>query len=282
MVENPVYEGSHVLRSSGEVLRGDWEPVVSVELFRKANNRVGGLNSMAHPSHTSHPDLYPLKRVLLCPRCGDKFTASISKKRYPYYQCKGKNCLKRERIPVAEAHRQFEELLSESGSLDLLLESALSTVEAQARVEISDTYFRRKGLEQQVKGLEDKRQRYVEAYVFEKIGKSDFELQNNLLSNEIATLRAEISNLPRIDESFVEDAVQELRDLVSDPLQFWKDAPDELRPELAQVFFPERVICENKTLRTGNLLGLSGLMTSANDGTVLMAPPTGFEPVPPP
>ncbi len=282
MIESRVYAGNHVSWTTGEIMRGDWEALVSLKLFDRANEMLDGPNAVNHPGHQPHPDLYPLKQVLLCPRGGDKFTAYRAKGKYPYYQCKCKDCSRRERIPVSEAHEQFESLLSSTQEMLYLFDKTVLLVKAQAKIEIDDFYIRRSNLRKRYKTLEEMRKKYLDAYVMEKIGKIDFDSQAQPLLAEMTLLDQEISSIPIIGEAFIDKAVEELRALLSDPLAFWQATPDELRPELALVLFPERVICENKTLRTGNLLGISTSLAVYDDTTTQMAPPTGFEPVPPP
>ena len=264
ILQSRTYVGLQTDSETGEELRGDWDPLISEELWTIAHNAMSSKKNSEHPAHSSRPDEYPLKLVLKCPRCGDKFTAYKAKKKYPYYQCKGRDCSKRGLIPVALAHKQFEELLKGPSEVTGLIDAAIGQVESQALAEIQDCKIQRAVMERRIEVLKDSRSRYLDALVSDKISKSDFEAKDAGLQAEMSVLTSRLLNVPRMDSTFVEEAVLELRNLLSDPVEFWKDAPEHLRPELALAFFPDRVICENRELRTSDFLGISWVAAQSN------------------
>jgi DNA invertase Pin-like site-specific DNA recombinase len=271
------YVGFMTNPDTKDEIRGDWEPIISEELWTLANRALNFGSNVSHTSHKTRSDEYPLKKVLICPNRGDKFTAYKAKKRFGYYQCKGRGCKKRALIPVEVAHAQFEELLKSVTETQGMIEQSISLVESEAKAEVHESQSAVRGLEQRLKGLSDKRSKYLDALVEDKITKADFEHKDEKLREDIALINERLNCIPKMDALFVEEAVLELRNLLLDPLEFWRDTPSEIKPELALAFFPNRIICENRTLRTSDFLGLTKVPAPFFHATGQEAPPTGFE-----
>ena len=281
-LDSRTYVGFLVDIETGEEIRGDWEPIISEELWNLASEALSKVYSSGHIPHSSQPDKYPLKKVLQCPNCGNKFTGYVAKKKFPYYQCIGKSCSKRQVIPVELAHQQFEALLDGLIDTTHILAATLPQLESQALQEVRDSKARRGVIQKRIEHLAATRSDYLDALVSGKVAKVDFDMRDASLRDEIQEMSARLSDIPRLEESFVEEAVSSLHSLLDDPLAFWRDAPNELRPELALTFFPDRVMCEDKALRTTNFLGIARALVPSVTPESLVAPPTGFEPVPPP
>ena len=260
-------------------IRGDWESIISEALWDLANKTMNHGSFVSHSAHSSHEDEYPLKLVLICPNCNDKFTAYKAKKRFGYYQCKGKNCKKRGRIPVKKAHEQFEDLLRSVTETKEIIEQTIANVEAEAFAEIRDSQNSRRGLEQRLNGFANKRKKYLDALVEDKISKADFDAQEEKLRADMSEITERLNDIPKLDSQFVEESVLELRQLLESPLECWNEAPSRIKPELALAFFPNRVVCENGALRTSEFLGLTTVMAPFFDATGHEAPLTGLEPL---
>ncbi|MCA1584504.1 MAG: recombinase family protein [Acidobacteria bacterium] len=70
--------------------RGDFEPLISEELFYRVQAISSGRMPTAAPRQRAHPDL-PLRGLVRCESCGRGLTGSWSKGRnqyYAYYHCR--------------------------------------------------------------------------------------------------------------------------------------------------------------------------------------------------
>ena len=70
--------------------RGDFEPLISEELFYQAQAVLSGRLLSTAPRQRAHPD-FPLRAFVRCQSCGRGLTGSWSKGRseyYAYYHCR--------------------------------------------------------------------------------------------------------------------------------------------------------------------------------------------------
>ena len=91
MIKNPLYKG-RILHPSWEIdVAGDFEAIVSEELWNSANS-IRKRRGKATPVSNAE---FPLRRIVTCSFCGYKLTGSKSKGRnfyYPYYSCWNLDC----------------------------------------------------------------------------------------------------------------------------------------------------------------------------------------------
>ena len=70
--------------------RGDFEPLISEELFYRVQSVLSGRVPTTTPQQRAHPD-FPLRAFVRCESCGRGLTGSWSKGRseyYAYYHCR--------------------------------------------------------------------------------------------------------------------------------------------------------------------------------------------------
>jgi|GEM_PF-6410814 hypothetical protein len=83
-----ISSGKLLLRANGKeeekIVEGKHEPLISEELFLKVQNvlRRKGTKDLRLPGGRAiNNERYPLRGILLCPKCGNNLTASGSKGR---------------------------------------------------------------------------------------------------------------------------------------------------------------------------------------------------------
>ena len=90
MLVNPVYAGEMLVKKWGRSVPGDFEPLISRELFDRVSVILAG-RAPAHVAHKREREDFPLRGWLLCPKCGLPVTASLSTgklgKKFGYYRC---------------------------------------------------------------------------------------------------------------------------------------------------------------------------------------------------
>ncbi len=112
MLTKPVYAGWIQVDGWGERVRGDFEPLVSQELFDTVQALLNGKRANVTPRLRSHPD-FPLRHFVNCGCCGKPLTASWQKgrrERYGYYWCPNSRC-RVVRVRKTDLERSFEEFL---------------------------------------------------------------------------------------------------------------------------------------------------------------------------
>ena len=94
MLENPLYAGWMAVQGWGGKQRGNFDPLVTQELFDKVQAILRGKGRQITSYVRNNPD-FPLRRFVQCGTCGRPITASWStgrNKRYPYYRCPNYEC----------------------------------------------------------------------------------------------------------------------------------------------------------------------------------------------
>jgi site-specific DNA recombinase len=114
VLRNPIYCGRVVVPKWGIDVRGEFDPIVSTELFA-AVQLVLMSRQTAKPSRILDNPEFPLRRVVRCGKCGTPMTASFSTARnrtkHPYYHCRSRGC-RGVNIRRDVFHGYFEALLT--------------------------------------------------------------------------------------------------------------------------------------------------------------------------
>lgn len=137
ILRNRIYAGWITLPAWGINEQGLFEPIISEDLFRRAQDRLSGNGASRQIRSAENPD-FPLTVIVRCAVCGKGLSGSTSRGnggRYPYYSCRVRGCravkFRREIL-----HAMFVEMLysltPEAGFLPLFHE-ILKDVEAKAR-----------------------------------------------------------------------------------------------------------------------------------------------------
>ena len=273
-----IYEGILLSKTGLDPIEGDFEFIVPPAIFTKAQQNIGiGFKPVV--SHQKQIDLWFLKNSLLCAKCGSGFTAYYAGRKkhgdkYPRYECRG--C--REWIGANEAHTLAINKL-ESFNLNPQFRNALEdAVRNLALNEIEVKELRRKELGKLLLELKSKRQRYLDAYISGKISEDDWIEQSEIIKETQTKHERELSNSPTLTPEFVNLAVGELNVLLSEPSVCWESTPRELWHELARIYFPQGIVCDNKELRTSSFLGIDTRLLGIDPSDAQMAVPAGFEP----
>jgi DNA invertase Pin-like site-specific DNA recombinase len=111
LLHNPLYAG--VIAVWGQRFPGSFTPIVSQELFERCQPGAE-LRAHAAPRHLENP-LFPLRRLVVCSRCGEYLTGSCSTGRkgirYPYYHHRAQRCPASVSHPKQHLETQFVQLL---------------------------------------------------------------------------------------------------------------------------------------------------------------------------
>jgi site-specific DNA recombinase len=109
VLTNPIYRGE--IDWGGVKKAGNHEPLVSLELWDRAQDRLGlGHNGRSGPSRVR---FFVYSGMMSCGHCGCSITSERRKERYTYYRCTGMrdpNCPGKKLIREEEIHAVYGEL----------------------------------------------------------------------------------------------------------------------------------------------------------------------------
>ncbi len=226
----------------------NWEPLVSRELFLKANAVLKQYH-MPHDYHKEDSNV-PLRRFVACAKCGTMWTGYIVKaKGLYYYKCNKKGC--KCNLSASTMHEEFKELLAQyeitPKNIGPLKQQLLLTFEQMNR-----TIFEQKGeLENRKKELTGKVDKAEERFIEGDIDRESYHRYKNKIEEQLAEIAKEEQKLSiplSNQEKFIDFSLQICQKLSG----MWGSADLTYKQQLQKAIFPEGLAYDraNRTYRT--------------------------------
>ena len=196
MLTNPIYVGRLKATGFGIGRDGDWEPIVSEELFTRVQQRIQNPERAiaAKTRHTVHPD-FPLRRFVSCAVCHKPLTGGWSRGnggRYGWYNC-DRGCTRIRKEKLENAFLKMLDSLRPQPERWKLFRAVVLDVwrETQHTAQDRGTTTRRR-----ISDLERKLALLDDAFIYrEAIDKETYTRQRDQLREEIALARLQHSEL---------------------------------------------------------------------------------------
>ena len=237
MLHNRAYSGW--VKQKDITARGTFEPLMSEELFERAQRALDGRSK--RQKHVKHHEDWPLRRFVLCASCGKSLTAGWVKnaagKPYGFYFCAQKGCrsvsvrkefLEHGWLTLLQMTQPKEEYLRR---LPELVEAAWEQRKARAEEE-------QRQLTARLAAQVALNQRTIEARVKGKISDEDFATMKKAIADEIEHIEHAVK---RLDEE--RSGVQELAKIKEYELknlaESWKKGDLNYRVDLQFALAPE-------------------------------------------
>jgi site-specific DNA recombinase len=243
LLRNQLYAGIVDVSDYGvRAKRGDFEPLISEDLFYQVQAVLSGRIPSTAPRQRAHPD-FPLRGFVRCESCGRGLTGSWSRGRseyYAYYHCRP-GC-RAVNVTKAKLEGLFADELAllqpSPGYMRLLKESVLQIWKARkaaVRDEIASA-------ERAAKTIQDKLDRLDEAFLFER--SIDIETYDRLaekLREELTLARID-RHSGQLDELDVEGILAFAERVLPRAADLWVQASLEQRQRFQQLFFPDGMV----------------------------------------
>lgn len=285
ILRQPVYAGYN---ASKKLLKGemtkiiDFDGLISLETYNKNQLILNGDVREIVPSDNA---LYPLKRTLICARCGKPIRASApttgSGKKSPRYHCceRGHGS-----IGIAEMHQAYADYLKgimpAEGTIKLFREILKRT----AAKKLADTNRELAKCRNDLSVIDSKLNRLVDALLEGKISQDDkdrYTKEQKANRDNLSMRIAELEKAQRTSEVTIDYVCS----FIAQPAKMWKDADLESRQAFQSIMFPNGLhfdIVERK-FGTEDLSPLYSVICNKKEPTVdsdsSMVAPTGIEPV---
>ena len=280
LLRNPIYYGRIIVESFEVDREGDFEPIISKELFDQAQIALGKVG-YEYASHSQMNENFPLKRFIRCSHCGKALTGSFptgrKKKKYGYYACWNRQC--RAVNPRKEAlEGAFRELL---GSLSPSPKAFSLFKEILRKVYDNRNEGRTKivaKLQLRLEALKEKREKLVTKYVYEEaISKEIYEDQLAKLETQIDQVKTEQYNA-KSDSIDISAIIRLAENILKRPLELWERGNLEQKQRLQDVFFPEGMTYDGEKLGTAVTSSIFTEIGGFLGHLEELAPREGFEP----
>ena len=283
MLRNPIYAGWLWVRTWGDLgrQRGDFEPIVSQEVFDAAQAVLEGKRLSIAPHHRNHPD-FPLRVFARCGVCDTALTGSWSKgrnQRYAYYRCRSASC-RAVNVRKAELEDAFVEYLgamSPKPEYMRLFREIVLDVWKQKQGDASKT---RRRLQENLDKALAKKDRVVDAFLHRGlIDQRTYQRQVEKLDEEIMLAEAAL-HAARIEELDVEGVLGFAEYVLANAGRLWVEASLEQKQRLQKVLFPQGVsYSPDGRFGTAETSVIFRLLQAVPSENTREASPTGFEPV---
>jgi site-specific DNA recombinase len=254
-------------------IAGDFEPLVSEELFQRAQAALRRGSGPATMHHLDSPD-FPLRRFVVCDTCNTPMTGSAPRgrtKSYEYYHCRKCRGVS---IPRAVLHERFVEVLSglkpRPEYLALFRAIVLDVWNARG----AQAGALRGALEAKLTDLRRREEDLEEAFLYRKtIDATTYARQRDMVREQLALASIDLDDA-RQEEVDIDGLVGFAEYVLTNAARMWMEATAEQRPRLQRALFPEglrfrdgrigtAVTCMAFTQLEGIAGGVSGVASPA-------------------
>ena len=238
LLKRPIYAGVIDAPRFGMTgIRGDFEPLVTEAVFQRVQAVLRGHTGPA-THHLDHPD-FPLRRFVVCDRCGTPLTGSAPRgrtKNYSYYHCR--RCpgvsIRRDAL-----HRLFLELLETLRPRPEYLALFRAIVLDVWKVRGAEAGALRAGLETKLSDLRRREELLEEAFLYAKrIDATTYERQRDVIREQIALATIDLDDA-RHEETDVDGVLGFAEHVLTNAARLWQEATIEQRTRLQRALYPE-------------------------------------------
>ena len=260
--------------------RGDFDPLVSEELYYRVQAVLSGKAPKTPPLVRAHPD-FPLRNFVRCDACGRGLTGSWSKGRNEYYAyyhcrpgCRGVNVTKAKLEGLFAD--ELKRLQPTPGYMRLLKATVIEAWKARKALVESDITKAEKA----AAVIKQKLSRLDEAFLFERSIDIDvYDRHTEKLRQELTLLNID-RHADQVEDLDVEGILAFAERILPRASDLWIQASLEQRQRFQRLFFPEGISVDgNGFVGTAvTALAFSCLQPVA-DGKERLVDQTGIEPV---
>ena len=261
MWRNPFYCGIQVNKfMDGEVLKGNWEGLVSEEDFRTVNDRFESKPKNEYDPYTNQQSR-PLQNQLYCGCCGSKMTGYKAKGKFDYYKCLNSKCKSKDlnantsKKSLKEGiHNVFSDLLS-----SLKLNETLQGVfKEQMKLTINgqnEVFFEEENrLKNRIEELNRKLDGLDRKYAFDDLDKDLYTRFKNETVSELRTVQLKLEDF-QIRISNLDKKVEDLVQFSEKLSEIWSFGDYETKVLVQKLIFPKGIVINpvEREYRTSDL-----------------------------
>lgn len=195
ILTNPIYIGK--IKWNGELYQGQHEPIISIELWNKAQN---AMKQNSHYQEKIRPGSFPLSGLLKCPECGGPMVQGNSSPKYKYYQCSrnknsGSSACSANLIPKEYAENTVYAQVFATLQQHNLIEPLISTLQSNSMNSVIDLQQQLKKQEADLTMLKQKRKELMNLRLLDIITKETFEEEMRDVQQEEQAIRKQIESI---------------------------------------------------------------------------------------
>ncbi len=252
LISDSYYYGYMYVKKWNEYAWGKYEPLVSKDIWERANiNVFGRMKKYKHQDST----LYPLKGLLNCSNCLHPMTSSNPKgttKKYLYYECHNSKCTKHHRVGLEMAHKDFMALLASIRPSERVIKLFSYLVFSEWDKGIEERKREATVLDEQIRSLEGKLTAIAESNAKNILTDDEAQERAEAVRKELTVLKVEKADI-RI-EQYDTEAVKNFTEVFLLNLdKLWLQIELPHKQAFQSAIFINNLIVENGKIRTNGL-----------------------------
>ena len=236
MWRKPFYCGIIIHKMLEEPVKGNWEPLISQEVFMKVGKIINGNNQGYKQDRRN--EKFPLGEIMYCEKCKTKMTYyTVKKKAIDYYKC---NRCKGMNVNANKVHKLFENSLSEFQLKSELIQVFKKQLKKTFEINNKDSYENAKTLNAKLETIRQDKELLKERFAYGKIDQELYEQfitqeqkKEDDIMSELENTNIEISNL----SEFIKKAINISANL---PV-YWRKYNLEIKRKIQNLVFPNNI-----------------------------------------
>lgn len=276
---NPFYCGILVSKMLDEPIMGNWEPLISIELFKKVQDIID--DNPCGYNHNPYEDKRPLARVARCIICDGYLTGyEVKAKGIHYYKCprcvginvNANSTARSKRTGVNDVFKDFLTGYALEPSILPLLEMQLTKIFKQqnelAMLSYDRIVERKKTVQEQLKAIKIR-------HALNEIDKDTYQLTHDHLMEKLAQVEKELPSF-NTTISNLDNLIKKSLEKAANLNKIWDSSGLEQRQNMCRILFPGGIFYDAKkhaflTKRENGFLALthslSNVYTENKNGT---------------
>ena len=256
-LRNRFYVGDlHVTAHGDEpeqFIKGIHEALIDRETFDKVQAIMGGdKKEQPKVTKTIKPELY-LRKVLVCPVCGNVLTGAFSKGnggRYPYYFCNREH--KHLNIRAEKVNDGFADYISALKPHHAIVELYKEILDDVRGERTRESQAQMNKIQAEINSIKTRMDRVKDMYFDGEISKAEKEEAIERYSRQIATMSNQIQALKCSDDSNLKAKLDYSINLIEKLGEVFAGATPEIKLKIIGSIFPEKIQFDGKKYRTNS------------------------------
>lgn len=256
MLHNILYAGYLKMDWFPDIIKGIHEPIISEEQFYLVQDILEGKKTSIVPKLKNNP-MFPLRRFVICSKCGHKITGGLSQgrsKKYAYYRCLNRSCHLNIKKDILEEKFYYElKALQPEPKLLILFEAIVKKVwENHNKVQMN--YER--NLRSQLLKSQNKKKRIEELVINGTFDSETYKEKSTEIQKEIHNKEIELCKTV-IDFDELKQQVKFTMSILSNLADIWLNTNDiNTRQRIQSLIYPNGIEFDGEYYRTAVTLKL--------------------------
>ena len=279
MLLNPIYAGWVAIPTWGLRSSGNFDPLVSQQLFETVQDILQGRSVGATAHQRNNPD-FPLRVFVRCGISGHPMTGAWSsgrKKKYAYYRCRQSRC-DLQMIPRDDLEAKFVHLLKQLTPEPELIAQFTTAVRAQWMRRQGDAESEYAVVKERLLQLKIRKDKLIDLRLDGEITQANYKAKDERLNADTEMTERE---LRQVESKFLdlEGVLAFAEKIITSPARLWLESSLDQRQRLQSTFFPGGLTFDGQGFGTASSASFFSLLKVCCEEESRLASPTGFEPV---